>query len=120
MTSQPTGSLREQHNEFGFEVVIDKKTDPLEPYYMKFYIPYTTVDSTQTTGSDTGGGMVGNATGIYAKEVTEMDQNNPGVFYRYTVTGTFTSTGSSYSSSDSCVSGGPTDEGPWPVVPQWP
>ena len=38
MTSRPSGSLREQHNEFGFEVVIDKKTDPLEPYYMKFYI----------------------------------------------------------------------------------
>jgi len=120
MTSQPSGSLREQHNEFGFEVVVDKKTDPLEPYYMKFYVPYTTVDSTQTTQPDSGGEMVGNATGIYSKEITEMDPNNPGVFYRYTVTGTFTSTGNSYSSSSNCETGCPTDEGPWPVSPQWP
>ena len=120
VTSQPSGSLREQHNEFGFEVTVDKKTDPLEPYYLKFYIPYTTVDSTQSTQTGSAGDMVGNATGIYSKEVTEMDPNNPGVFYRYTVTGTYTSTGNSYSSSSNCETGCPTDEGPWPVSPQWP
>lgn len=120
VTSQPSGSLREQHNEFGFEVTVDKKTDPLEPYYLKFSIPYTTVDSTQSTQAGAEGNMTGNATGIYSKEVTEMDPNNPGVFYRYTVTGTFTSTGNSYSSSSNCETGCPTDEGPWPVSPQWP
>jgi len=110
VTSQPSGSLREQHNEFGFEVVVDKKTDPLEPYYLKFSIPYTTVDSTQSTQAGTEGNMAGNATGIYSKEITEMDPNNPGVFYRYTVTGTYTSTGNSYSSSSNCETGCTTDE----------
>ncbi len=119
VSSQPSGSLRDQHNEFGFEVVVDKKTDPLEPYYLKFYIPYTTVDSTQSTQAGTEGGMVGNATGIYSKEVTEMDPNNPGVFYRYTVTGTFTSTGNSYSTNTSCEIGCTTDEeANWRA--QWP
>lgn len=93
VTSSPSASLREQHNEFGFEVVIDKKTDPLEPYYLKFYIPYTTVDSTQ----DTTGAMAGDATGTYSKEITEMDPNNPGVFNRYTITGNFTSNGANSS-----------------------
>ncbi len=115
VTSTPSGSLTNQHNEFGFEVVVDKKTDPLEPYYLKFYTPYVTVDSTQSGE----GSMVGNATGIYAKEVTEMDPNNPGVFYRYTVTGTYTSTGNSYSSSSNCVTGCTTDnEATWRS--QWP
>jgi len=116
VTSQPSGNLTSQHNEFGFEVVVDKKTDPLEPYYLKFSIPYTTVDSTQ---SSVDGSMTGNATGIYSKEITEMDPNNPGVFYRYTVTGTFTSTGNSYSSSSNCVTGCTTDEeASWRA--QWP
>ena len=104
MTSQPSGSLREQHNEFGFEVVVDKKTDHLEPYYMKFYIPYTTVDSAQdlTTGDmatnpDCTGPVGTMSCGTYSKEITEMDPNNPGVFYRYTVTGTFTNNGTDYS-----------------------
>jgi hypothetical protein len=94
VTSTPSASLREQHNEFGFEVVIDKKTDPLEPYYLKFYIPYTTVDSTQL---DTTGEMSGVATGTYSKEITEMDPNNPGVFNRYTITGNFRSNGANSS-----------------------
>ena len=116
VTSSSSAGLRTQHNEFGFEVVIDKKTDPLEPYYQKFYIPYATVDSTQT---DTTGDMSGNATGIYSKEITEMDPNNPGVFNRYTVTGTYTSTGSSYSSNSNCTIGCTTDnEGQWRS--QWP
>ncbi|MBI5038850.1 MAG: hypothetical protein HZC13_03665 [Nitrospirae bacterium] len=116
VTSSPSGNLRAQHNEFGFEVTVDKKTDPLEPYYQKFYIPYVTVDSTQ---ADTTGNMTGTATGIYSKEVTEMDPNNPGVFYRYTVTGTYTSTGNSYSSSSSCDTGCTSDsEGQWRS--QWP
>jgi len=116
VTSQPSGSLTNQHNEFGFEVVVDKKTDPLEPYYLKFSMPYTTVDSTQSSQS---GDMVGNATGIYSKEITEMDPNNPGVFYRYTITGTYTSTGNSYSSSSNCVTGCTTDdEASWRS--QWP
>ncbi len=116
VTSTPSGSLREQHNEFGFEVVIDKKTDPLEPYYLKFYIPYTTVDSTQL---DSTGEMSGDATGIYSKEVTEMDPNNPGVFNMYTITGTFTSTGSSYTVSSSCDTGCTSDE-EWQWRSQWP
>lgn len=116
VTSSPSAGLRTQHNEFGFEVVIDKKTDPLEPYYQKFYIPYTTVDSTQAS---TTGDMSGNATGIYSKEVTEMSPNNPGVYNRYTVTGTFTSTGNSYSSNSNCTTGCTTDnEGQWRS--QWP
>lgn len=111
VTSSSSAGLRAQQNEFGFEVVIDKKTDPLEPYYLKFSIPYTTVNSTQ---SATTGDMTGNASGIYAKEVTEMDPNNPGVFYRYTVTGTYTSTGNSYSSSSNCTTGCVTDnESQW-------
>ncbi|MDD5435423.1 MAG: hypothetical protein PH343_08345 [Nitrospira sp.] len=111
VTSSSSAGLRTQHNEFGFEVVIDKKTDPLEPYYMKFSVPYTTVDSTQ---SDTTGSMTGNATGVYTKDVTEMDPNNPGVFNRYTVTGTYTSTGNSYSSSSGCTTGCTTDnEAQW-------
>lgn len=119
VSSQPSGSLRNQHNEFGFEVVVDKKTDPLEPYYMKFSIPYTTVDSTQSNQPGTEGNMVGNATGIYSKEVTEMDPNTPGVFYRYTVTGTYTSTGNAYSSSSNCVTGCTTDdEASWRA--KWP
>ena len=114
VTSSPSAALRTQHNEFGFEVVIDKKTDPLEPYYSKFYIPYTTVESTQ---ADTTGDMTGNATGIYSKEITEMDPNNPGVFNRYTVTGTYTSTGNSYTSS--CGTGCTSDsEAQWRS--QWP
>lgn len=116
VTSNLSAGLREQHNEFGFEVVVDKKTDPLEPYYLKFYIPYTTVDSTQV---DTTGDMTGNATGTYSKEITEMDPNNPGVFNRYTITGTFTSTGGTYTSSSSCDTGCTSDgEGQWRS--QWP
>jgi len=116
VTSTSSAGLRDQHNEFGFEVVVDKKTDPLEPYYLKFVVPYNTVDSTQV---DTTGDMTGNATGIYSKEVTEMDPNNPGVFYRYTITGTYTSTGNSYTSSSSCETGCTTDsEGQWRS--QWP
>ena len=116
VTSTASAGLRTQHNEFGFEVVVDKKTDPLEPYYLKFIVPYNTVDSTQ---SDTTGDMTGNATGIYSKEVTEMDPNNPGVFYRYTITGTYTSTGNSYTSSSSCDTGCTSDsEGEWRS--QWP
>ena len=116
VTSTTSAGLRTQHNEFGFEVVVDKKTDPLEPYYLKFIVPYNTVDSTQ---SDTTGDMTGNATGIYSKEVTEMDPNNPGVFYRYTITGTYTSTGNSYTSSSSCDTGCTSDsEGEWRS--QWP
>lgn len=111
VTSSTSAGLRAQHNEFGFEVVVDKKTDPLEPYYVKFSVPYNTVNSSQST---TTGDMVGNATGDYAKEVTEMDPNNPGVFYRYTVTGTYTSTGNSYSSSSGCTTGCTTDnEAQW-------
>ncbi len=116
VTSSPSGGLRAQHNEFGFDVVVDKKTDPLEPYYLKFYIPYTTVDSTQV---DTTGTMTGNATGVYSKEVTEMDPNNPGVFNRYTITGTYTSTGNAYTSGSNCDTGCTTDtEGQWRS--QWP
>ena len=100
VTSGTTGNLRSQHNEFGFEVVVDKKTDPLEPYYLKFSVPYVTVDSTQST---TTGDMTGLASGEYAKEITEMNPNNPGVFYRYTVTGTYTSSGGSFSST--CTTG---------------
>ncbi|MCC6544426.1 MAG: hypothetical protein IT392_07990 [Nitrospirae bacterium] len=114
VTSQPSGGLTGQHNEFGFEITVDKKTDPLEPYYLKFSIPYTTVDSSQS-----GGNMVGNATGVYSKEVTEMDPNNPGVFYRYTITGTYMSTGNSYSSSSNCTIGCTSDqESTWRS--QWP
>lgn len=114
VTSTTSAGLRTQHNEFGFEVVVDKKTDPLEPYYLRFAVPYNTVDSTQI---DTTGDMLGNATGIYSKEVTEMDPNNPGVFYRYTITGTYTSTGT-YSSA--CDTGCTTDsEGQWRQS-QWP
>lgn len=116
VTSGPSGNLRAQHNEFGFEVVVDKKTDPLEPYYLKFYIPYTTVDSTQ----DSGGVMSGNASGTYYKEITEMNPMNPGVFNRYTVTGTFTSTGDgSYNATSSCESGCTSDE-EWSWRSQWP
>ena len=111
VSSSSSAGLTSQHNEFGFEVVVDKKTDPLEPYYMKFSVPYTTVNSTQ---SSTTGDMTGNATGAYAKDVTEMDPNNPGVFYRYTITGTYTSTGNSYSSSSNCTTGCTTDnEAQW-------
>lgn len=116
VTSSSSAGLRAQHNEFGFEVVVDKKTDPLEPYYLKFYIPYTTVDSTQT---ETTGDITGNATGIYSKEITEMNPNNPGVFDRYTVTGTYTSTGSSYSASSGCDTGCTSDE-EWYWRSQWP
>ncbi len=130
MTSNPVaGNLREQHNEFGFEVVVDKKTDPLEPYYLRFYIPYS-VDSTQNTTGDpaqniTPGDMSGDATGNYLKEITEMDPNNPGVFNRYTITGTFTSTGDSYTYGSSCETGCTTDpEGPgadgWRERMSWP
>lgn len=116
VTSSPSAGLREQHNEFGFEVAVDKKTDPLEPYYLKFYIPYTTVDSTQVEST---GDMTENATGAYSKEITEMDPNNPGVFNRYTITGTFTSTGGAYTSSSSCETGCTSDdEGQWRA--QWP
>lgn len=101
VTSGPSGNLRSQHNEFGFEVVVDKKTDPLEPYYLKFSIPNITVDSTQ---SGTTGEMSGIANGEYVKEITEMNPNNPGVFYRYTVTGTFTSESNSFTSTN-CTSG---------------
>lgn len=113
--STPSGNLREQHNEFGFEVIIDKKTDPLEPYYLKFYVPYSTVDSAQV--SDTGeitlspdcDGTV-EACGIYSKEITEMDPSNPGVFNRYTITGTFTSTGTNYTTGSTCETGCTTDD----------
>ena len=110
-TSNPSGSLRDQHNEFGFEVVVDKKTDPLEPYYMRFYVPYTTVESTQT---DTTGDMTGDATGIYSREVTEMDPNNPGVFNRYVITGTYTSNGSNYTSGSDCETGCTYYDPQWP------
>ena len=118
MTSRPSGSLRGQHNEFGFEVVIDKKTDPLEPYYMKFYIPYTTVDSTQST-PDSGGVMVGNATGIYSQEITEMDLTIP-VFLQIYSDRDIHEYGNSYSTSSSCETGCTSDEestwrsGHWP------
>lgn len=116
VTSGTSGNLRAQHNEFGFEVVVDKKTDPLEPYYLKFSVPYATVDSTQSTST---GDMTGLASGEYAKEVTEMNPNNPGVFYRYTITGTYTSTGNSFSSSSNCTTGCTTDnEAQWRA--QWP
>ncbi|MBI5192662.1 MAG: hypothetical protein HZA08_04360 [Nitrospirae bacterium] len=115
VTSGPSGNLRAQHNEFGFEVVVDKKTDPLEPYYLKFSVPNITVDSTQ---SSTTGDMTGTAAGEYAKEITEMNPNNPGVFYRYTVTGTFTSESNSFTSS-TCTSGCTNDnEAQWRA--QWP
>ncbi len=118
VTSTTSAGLRTQHNEFGFEVVVDKKTDPLEPYYLKFVVPYTTVDSTQI---DTTGDMAGDATGIYSKEVTEMDPNNPGVFYRYTITGTYTSTGSSYTNTGSnCDTGCTTDNEEQWRSQQWP
>ncbi len=115
VSSSPSGSLRAQHNEFGFEVVIDKKNDPLEPYYLKFFVPYTTIDSSQ----DNQGNMAGSATGTYYKEITEMNPMNPGVFNRYTVTGTFTSTGSSYSASSNCDTGC-TSDNEWSWRSNWP
>jgi len=116
VTSSPSAGLRAQHNEFGFEVVVDKKTDPLEPYYLKFYVPYYTVDSTQEAST---GGMTGAAAGIYSKEITEMDPNNPGVFNRYTITGTFTSTSGAYNASSNCNTGC-TSDGEWGWRSQWP
>lgn len=118
VTSNPiAGNLRQQHNEFGFEVVVDKKTDPLEPYYLKFYIPYITVESNQVLGT---GVMSGNATGNYYKDITEMDPNNPGVFNRYTVTGTFTSTGNTSTFSSTCQTGCTTDPEQWRQQMNWP
>jgi len=115
VSSKPSGNLRTQHNEFGFEVVIDKKNDPLEPYYLRFFVPYTTVDSSQ----DNQGNMSGSATGTYYKEITEMNPMHPGVFNRYTITGTFTSTGSSYNASSNCDMGC-TSDNEWSWRSNWP
>ena len=104
-TSTGDGSLRAHHNEFGFDIVVDKKNDPLEPYYLRFTIPYFAVDST----TDVNGDMIGEASITYEKIVVEQDPDQPGVFHRYTVTGTATSSGTTGSWSSTCVSGCPTD-----------
>ncbi|MBI5197766.1 MAG: hypothetical protein HZA19_04065, partial [Nitrospirae bacterium] len=68
-------------------------------------IPYYSVDS-QT---DANGNMVGQADVSYEKIVTEEDPANPGVFNRYTVTGTATSGGMTGNYSSQCDSGCTTD-----------
>jgi hypothetical protein len=105
VTSTGTSASRTQHNEYGFEIIVDKKNDPLEPYYQRFAMPYYAVDS-QT---DANGNMVGQASVTYEKTVTEMDPSNPGVYNRYTVTGTASSSGATGAYSSQCESGCPTD-----------
>jgi hypothetical protein len=102
-----TGAVTNHHNEYGFEIIVDKKTDPLEPYYQRFAIPFFSVDS-QT---DANGNMIGPASVSYEKVVTESDPSTPGVYNRYTVTGTATSAGSTGAYSSQCESGCPTDAG---------
>jgi hypothetical protein len=96
--------LRDLHNEYGFDIVVDKKMDPLEPYYQRFQENYA-VDSQQ----DVNGNMVGQADVNYEKIVTEEDPMNPGVFNRYTVTGTATSNGGTGTYTSQCQTNCVTD-----------
>lgn len=92
-TSSLVGNLRDSHNEFGFEIIIDKKTDPLDPYYQEFDIFYIVDYANDSTGD-----LYGDANIYYEKRVTEMDvsmieMGGGPVFNTYTVTGTATSNG---------------------------